>query len=393
MTSTDDNQFRANVDITLFVCMITTTTTIPHIIFVSFSLQVCWTTNTYYLPFSEDRIPKQGASRRYISYYQWVSLILSCQAVLFYLPRPIWRLFSKKSGIAVSTITDAAIECQRKMDADSRDKTIRYMTKHMGRYLLEMSRNELVAVRRCNSILWGIYGNYLIVLYIFIKLIYISNVVVQVLLLNVFLGMDFSWYGLSVLSRMLQGVEWTTSDRFPRVTMCDFNIRMLGNINTYTVQCSLPVNLFNEKIFIFLWFWFAFVAFATIGSLVMWLASSFCMPNQVRYIKARLITMETIRYKSKESKEVDRFVRSYLRRDGLFLIRLVSKNASDVIAAELIAGLWGHYQDHKPALDKLRRRAKLSSPESDRTIIEPENIDTVDKDNIIDEATVKFDLS
>ncbi|KAI0240155.1 Innexin unc-9, partial [Lamellibrachia satsuma] len=312
-----------------------------------FSPQVCWTTNTYYLPFTQDRIPKPGASRGYIGYYQWVSLILSCQAVLFYLPRPIWRLFSKKSGIAVSTITDAAIECQRKSDADSRDKTIRYMTKHMGRFLLEMSRNEIVAPRRCKGFLWGIYGNYLIVLYIFIKLVYILNVVVQIFLLNVFLGMDYSWYGFNVFSRMLRGVEWTTSDRFPRVTLCDFQIRELGNINRYTVQCSLPVNLFNEKIFIFLWFWFAFVAFATTGSLVMWLGSSFVMPNQVRYIKARLISMETIRYKSKEAKEVDRFVRCYLRRDGLFLIRLVSKNASDIIAAELISGLWGHFQDHK----------------------------------------------
>ena len=29
-------------------------------------------------------------------------------------------------------------------DADSRDKTIRYMTKHMGRFLLEMARNRLL---------------------------------------------------------------------------------------------------------------------------------------------------------------------------------------------------------------------------------------------------------
>ena len=45
-----------------------------------------------------------------------------------------------------------------------------------------------------------------------------------------------------------------------------------------------------------------------------------------------------------EEGEVKVFVRRYLRRDGLFLIRLVSKNSSDLIAAELVSGLWQHYQ-------------------------------------------------
>ena len=41
----------------------------------------------------------------YISYYQWVALVLVCQACLFYMPRPLWRLLNKKSGIAVNTVT------------------------------------------------------------------------------------------------------------------------------------------------------------------------------------------------------------------------------------------------------------------------------------------------
>ena len=35
---------------------------------------------------------------------------------------------------------DAAIECQRKMDPDDRDKIMRYMVKHMGRFLIDLSR-------------------------------------------------------------------------------------------------------------------------------------------------------------------------------------------------------------------------------------------------------------
>ena len=70
---------------------------------------------------------------------------------MFYMPRAVWRLFNKKSGIAVSTITDAAIECQRKADPEARDKTLRYMIKHMGRFLREVSRRHDVRYSRLRS--------------------------------------------------------------------------------------------------------------------------------------------------------------------------------------------------------------------------------------------------
>ena len=320
---------------------------------------MCWTTNTYFLPFDEDKIPEEGSPRKKIGYYQWVALILSCQAVLFYLPRPLWRLFNKKSGISVSTITDAAIECQRKMDTDDRDKTLRYMTKHMGKYLLDLARNHLMA-DKCKSLWYAFYGNYLNLLYILVKCVYIGNVIGQLFLLNLFLGTDYHMYGWDVMRRMLRGEDWTTSERFPRVTLCDFKIRVLGNIHRYTVQCSLPMNLFNEIIFIFLWFWFVFVAAATTGSLLMWLFTSLYWPYQKKYVHDRLVAMEKIQRVSDE--KIDKFVTKYLRRDGLFILRLVSKNSSDLIAAELLCGLWDHYKEHQKSIDRLYSMPKDDIP-------------------------------
>jgi len=40
---------------------------------------------------------------------------------------------------------------------------------------------------------------------------------------------------------------------------------------------------------------------------------------------------------------VAKFVMSYLRRDGSFIVRMVAKNSSDLIAAELLSGLWDQY--------------------------------------------------
>ena len=64
---------------------------------VDYTNKVCWVTNNYYLPF-DSRVPREGAPRRVIAYYQWVGLFLMVQGVIFYLPRPIWRLLNKKSG-------------------------------------------------------------------------------------------------------------------------------------------------------------------------------------------------------------------------------------------------------------------------------------------------------
>ena len=45
-----------------------------------------------------------------------------------------------RSMTSLYLTTDAAIEYQRKMDSDARDKAMRYMVKHMGRFLMELSR-------------------------------------------------------------------------------------------------------------------------------------------------------------------------------------------------------------------------------------------------------------
>jgi hypothetical protein len=70
------------------------------------------------------------------------------------------------------------------------------------------------------------------------------------------------------------------------ISRCNFAVRNLAdNIHTYTVQCSLPINLFNEKIFLIIWFWLYFTTLFTLFGFLYWI-SSFLYP---RFYKSYLI--------------------------------------------------------------------------------------------------------
>ena len=75
-----------------------------------------------------------------------------------------------------------------------------------------------------------------------------------------FLGGTFLTFGIEVISFSLRDEE----DRvdpviyiFPRMTKCTFHkFGTSGDIESHDALCILPVNIVNEKIYVFLWFWF-----------------------------------------------------------------------------------------------------------------------------------------
>uniref|UniRef100_A0A1I7WNZ2 Innexin n=1 Tax=Heterorhabditis bacteriophora TaxID=37862 RepID=A0A1I7WNZ2_HETBA len=67
--------------------------------------------------------------------------------------------------------------------------------------------------------------------------------------------------------------DWKTTGLFPRSTMCDFEIRNKGNVQRYSVQCVLSLNMFNEKIFLILFYWLMILFAATVINLGLWLVN------------------------------------------------------------------------------------------------------------------------
>ncbi len=69
-------------------------------------------------------------------------------------------------------------------------------------------------------------------------------------------------------------------------------------LHRYVVQCVLPINLFNEKIFIFIWFWFAMLCILTVTSALKWVWNLAFWPAQVKI--AYFVTQIYLIFKKKD---------------------------------------------------------------------------------------------
>jgi len=91
------------------------------------------------------------------------------------------------------------------------------------------------------------------------EIIYFLNVILNLYFIDVFLDGEFRKYGLEVVSMMEDNPEDRCDPMariFPKVTKCTFNkFGPTGTLMRRDALCVLPVNIINEKIYVFLWFW------------------------------------------------------------------------------------------------------------------------------------------
>jgi len=109
---------------------------------------------------------------------------------------------------------------------------------------------------------------------------------------------------------------------FPRMTKCTFHIfGSSGDVQRHDALCILAQNIINEKIYIFLWFWWVLLALVT-GVAVGYRLATIMMPR-LRHVLLRNRARVTDR------RTVDTVMRR-LRCPDWFLVYQLSKNMHPV---------------------------------------------------------------
>ncbi|KAL3854759.1 hypothetical protein ACJMK2_014008 [Sinanodonta woodiana] len=270
---------------------------------------------------------------------------------MFKIPNIIWKLLNGGSGLNLSKVCKLADETQWGTPDDRKGK-IKNICKFMDRWLQthrEYHNNFVVRIKaKASRILCFVcnkrQGTFLTALYIWIKVLFLANVIGQFFLLNAFMATNYNLYGFEYIKMFQSGTAAQESPRFPRITLCDFQIRQLQNIQRWTVQCVLPINLFNEKIFVFLWFWFFVVAVLAGINFFRWLYLIVLKRNNYMYVKKFLLISSKIHTET-DKKLARRFAEEYLRDDGCFVLRMVGINSTDLVISDLLEELFAQFKE------------------------------------------------
>jgi len=277
----------------------------------------CWIHSTFSVPKAPENPEahpgvgndKDEDERRYHKYYQWVCFTLFFQALLFYIPRYIWKLC--EGGKLQMLVQGLNLPIVAKDVKDERITTL------IGYFTDRRNNNEWYAAR-----------------FFLCEVLNLINVIGQIFFMDFFLGGEFSTYG----SDLVNVSEQPSAERhdpmshvFPKVTKCIFHkYGPGGSVMTIDGLCILPLNIINEKIYVFLWFWFVFVALVSAVHFVYRLAVIFtpCMRETLLKARARLVQTYQVNSICKETSRGD-----------WFILYQLGKNIDPVIFREFLVEL------------------------------------------------------
>jgi hypothetical protein len=277
----------------------------------------CWITYTFTLPHEQGKyigsdmahpgLGNDNQEKRYHSYYQWVPFVLFFQGVVFYVPHWIWKVLEDDKIRMISdgmrgTLVGAKEERERRQA-----RLVQYLVETMHLH---------------NTYAFG---------YFFCEALNFVNVMVNIFMTDKFLGGAFLNYGTDVINFSNMNQENRTDPMvavFPRVTKCTFHkFGASGTIQKHDALCVLALNILNEKIYIFLWFWFIILAVFS-GLAIVYSAAVVLLPSTREMILKR-------RFRFGAPNAVDTIIRKTQVGDFL-LLHLLGQNMNLMVFGEIL---------------------------------------------------------
>ncbi|XP_043229955.1 innexin inx2-like [Amphibalanus amphitrite] len=233
--------------------------------------------------------PEEGDELKYHKYYQWVAFTLFFQAMLFYVPHYLWKMW--EGGKCQMLVMDMQSPVTKEEARRDRQKLI------TNYFSLNLHHHNFYAVRFFSC-----------------EVLNFLNVIAQIFFTDLFLGYEFTTYG----SRVVEFANMDQEDRpdpmalvFPKMTKCTFHkYGASGTVQRIDGLCVLSVNIINEKIYVMLWFWFIVLAVVT-GLALLYRLAQMLSPQlrlQLLMMRARLASHHDVAIVARKCQIGDWFV-------------------------------------------------------------------------------------
>jgi hypothetical protein len=246
---------------------------------------------------------------KYHKYYQWVCFVLFFQAILFYVPRYLWKTWEGgRIKMLVLDLNCPIVNNEAKME---RKKIL------IDYFRENLNRHNFYAFR-----------------FFICEVLNFINVFGQIYFMDFFLDGEFSTYG----SDVLKFTEMEPEERgdpmsrvFPKVTKCTFHkYGPSGSVQSFDGLCVLPLNIVNEKIYVFLWFWF--ISLTILSGISLVYRAFVCFSPRVR--------LYLLRARSRLSSHKDvQTIANKCHIGDWFVLYQLGKNINPLIYKEIIVEL------------------------------------------------------
>ncbi|CAD6191225.1 unnamed protein product [Caenorhabditis auriculariae] len=321
---------------------------------VDFVNQYCFVHGTYFVPLDEQLSFENDERHKItIQYYQWVPYVLALQAFLFYFPRFVWKALISYSGYDLAGAVKYVDAFWNSIKNDNANFKAR-IAAFEGRpsvYIWDGIR--LARKKRSKD---------MALFYTLSTILQAINAWIQWYILNAMLGSPhYTFWGPSLLTDLVRGNDWQTTGHFPRIVHCDFNRRRPASVQMDTVLCVLTLNIYYEKLFVFLWFWLQFVAIVSTINCIKWLYS-LCSSTKAQQMVEGYLSTAPMRSKV----TADQFLDT-LGPDGLFVLEQMALNVGDIPTSYLTISMRNISPDWEELDPRKRYAEALEAGEEERT--------------------------
>ncbi|WKX87993.1 hypothetical protein Q1695_007978 [Nippostrongylus brasiliensis] len=296
---------------------------------------------------------RDASSSKYITvkYYQWVPFFFAFQLLCFMVPDFFWIYVQSYLYIDMSMVVTESAELNAQKRSSNRSSKLSNIADYIFSYFYyrKIARRGLVSsVFRMPAVATVFYG--------ITKFLYLTNAVLQLYLTTYFLGFpDMRWGVRMMLAfltgkrfpRMIGGVRVPNHGGFSHFPYFPLEIENNNNLHISSIQCMIPLNYINEKLFLFLWFWIMLLIMITMANIVMFVGSIVKKSNRE----------EAIIYFLKEKDEefhdkhnlIYKFVHGFMGADGVLLTRFITAKAGSLACRDVVQKVWAKYARERGA--------------------------------------------